>query len=381
MPLSHLPKSLTELREVIVGAVADNQRLDIRGGGTKATIGRETPESAILDMGGFTGIVDYDPAELVLTLRAGTPLADVQALVAAEGQMLAFDPFDHAALLAASPARATIGGIVAAGVAGPLRISAGGARDHVLGFEAVSGRGERFVAGGRVVKNVTGYDLSKLIAGSWGRLVALTQLTLKVLPRPRTVATLLIPGLSAPAAVSAMARGMGSQAEVSAAAHLPDSPTGPVTALRIHGFAASVDARCAMLDDLFCDLGPLDRLDEAASIEFWRDVALAAPLPAAKPLWRIVARPRCAPALVKTVSGSWMLDWAGGLIWLASDADPAIVRAAAIDAGGHAVLIRANAEMRKRVPAFHPQPDGVARLEERVRRAFDPSGIFETGRF
>lgn len=379
MTTRHVPVDAADVASVIAESAAGGPRLTICGGGTKAAIGRETPEAAVLDLSRLTGVVDYDPSELVLTVRAGTPLVHVQDLLNAEGQVLAFDPFDHTDLLGAAPASATIGGIVAAGVAGPLRLSCGGTRDHLLGFEAVSGRGEIFVAGGRVVKNVTGYDLSKLVTGSWGRLVALTQVSLKVLPRPRLSVTLTLAGLPPDAAIAAMARAMGSQAEIAAAAHLPGSD--PTTAFRINGFPASVDERCAMIAALFADVGPLDRLDEAAARTWWLRIAHATPLPAEPPLWRIVAQPRRVAAMLDALPGAWLLDWAGGLVSLASDAAPETIRAAAKDAGGHAMLVRAPAEMRVAVPAFHPQPDGIARLEERVRRAFDPAGVFETGRF
>ncbi len=357
------PADIMELCEIVAGGGP----LRLRGGGSKDAIGAET-DAAVVDMRGFAGVVDYDPPELVLTVRAGTPLAEVQALVAGEGQMLAFDPFDHAAILGGE-ARATIGGVIAAGVSGPARLSRGAARDHLLGFTAVSGRGEKFVAGAKVVKNVTGYDLPKLVTGSWGRLAAITELTLKVLPAPREQQTLVIRGLGPAAAVAAMAKATGSAAEVSAAAHLPDWEGGPVTALRLDGFPSSIAARAATL-------GGLEAIDGAA---LWDAVRHATPLPADKPLWRVIVPATRAPDLVAALpEADWLFDWAGGLVWLASDADP---RAAAAAAGGHAMLVRADAAMRAAVPALHPQPAPLAALEARVRRAFDPAGVFETGRF
>lgn len=359
------PTDIGELCEIVAGGGP----LRLRGGGSKDAIGAEV-DAAIVDMRGFAGVIDYDPPELVLTVRAGTPLAEVQALVAGEGQMLAFDPFDHAAILGGE-ARATLGGVIAAGVAGPARLSRGAARDHVLGFTAVSGRAERFVAGARVVKNVTGYDLPKLVAGSWGRLAAITELTLKVLPAPREQQTLVLRGLDPGAAVAAMAKAMGSSAEVTAAAHLPDWEGGAVTALRLDGFPSSIAARRETL-------GGLEAIDGAA---LWEAVRHATPLPADKPLWRCIIPAGRAPGFVATLGGDWLLDWAGGLAWLASDADPQAIRTAAASAGGHAMLIRTDAATRAAVPALHPQPAPLAALEERVRRAFDPAGVFEIGRF
>lgn len=372
------PDSADALATIVAEAARDGTRLRLRGGGSKDAIGAPTPDVRIVDMRGFSGVVDYDPPELVLTVKAGTPLAEVQALVADKGQMLAFDPFDHGAIFGRAVGEATIGGIVAAGVAGPTRVSRGAARDHLLGFVGVSGRGERFVAGAKVVKNVTGYDLPKLITGSWGRLAAITELTLKVLPAPRLRLTLGVAGLDPAAAISAMARAMGSAAEVSAAAHLQDWNGAPLTAIRLDGFPSSVEARAAILTRLVDGIAPL--ADEEAA-RLWPAIATAAPLPASVPLWRIIAPAAQMPNVITATNGAWLLDWAGGLLWLASADDPQAIRAAATQAGGHAMLARADAEMRAVVPALHPQPKALAALEERVRRAFDPAGVFETGRF
>jgi glycolate oxidase FAD binding subunit len=360
----------------VVDAVADARRgrfaLEIRGGGSKATIG--APRAAtILDMTAFSGVIDYEPGELVLSVWAGTPLAQVQRLVAEHDQMLAFEPFDHGALLGVQPGRATIGGVVAAGVAGSQRLSQGGARDHLLGFEAVSGRGEVFKAGGKVVKNVTGYDLPKLLAGSWGRLAALTQVTLKVLPRPETCTTVVLRGLSLAEAIAAMSKALGSQAEVAAAAYLPGEAVGASqTLLRLQGFAPSVAARAA-------PLGPTQ--DGTALWDAVRDVA---PLRAASSLWRVVLAPARACELIaalQSLGAKWLLDWAGGLVWIALEDDAGAVRAAASRCGGHASLVRAPEELRRSVPALHPESPGVAALSLRVHRAFDPDGVFAGARF
>jgi glycolate oxidase FAD binding subunit len=372
------PDSADALAAIVAEAARDGTRLRLRGGGSKDAVGAPTQDARIVDMRGFSGVVDYDPPELVLTVKAGTPLAESQALVADKGQMLAFDPFDHGAILGGAVGEATIGGIIAAGVAGPTRVSRGATRDHLLGFVGVSGRGERFVAGAKVVKNVTGYDLPKLITGSWGRLAAITELTLKVLPAPRLRLTLGVAGLDPAAAISAMARAMGSSAEVSAAAHLQDWNGVPLTAIRLDGFPSSVEARAAILTRLVDGIAPL--ADEEAT-RLWPAITTAAPLPAGVPLWRIIAPAAQMPTVIGAIHGAWLLDWAGGLLWLASADDPQAIRAAAMQAGGHAMLVRADAATRAVVPALHPQPKALAALEERVRRAFDPAGVFETGRF
>jgi glycolate oxidase FAD binding subunit len=378
------PTTTDDLRDAIADATRSGIRLAIRGGGSKAPLGHDTPDAAILDMRGYTGIVDYDPSELVLTVRAGTPLAEVQAAVATEQQMLAFEPWDHGPLFGQPAGAATIGGVVAASVAGPRRLSMGSARDHLLGLEAVSGRGESFVAGAKVVKNVTGYDLPKLMAGSWGRLAAMTQVTLKVLPRPRTEATLVAEGLTPAEAHAAMARALASHAELCAAAHLPAGLGGgpALTAFRLQGFEPSVTARAALLPDILRDHCPVRPVDPAEAEALWEVVRTAAPLTGSRPLWRVNVPPSGGCAVVAALDGAgWFFDWAGGLVWLAFDGDPALVRSTAEQAGGHAMLVRAAPDVRARVPAQHPRSPGVMALEERVRRAFDPAGVFETGRF
>jgi glycolate oxidase FAD binding subunit len=362
---------VAELCDVIAQGAGRGHALRLRGGGSHDAVGAPTA-AAVVDMRGFSGVVDYDPPELVLTVRAGTPLAEVAALVAGEGQMLAFDPVDAGA--------ATIGGVVASGNAGPARLTRGGVRDHLLGFEAVSGRGERFVAGGKVVKNVTGFDLPKVMAGSWGRLAALTEVTLKVMPRPRSRRTLVLRGLDPVAAVQAMARALGTAAEVSAAAHLPAWRGERVTALRLDGFPPSVAARCTMLQA--GDLAALAPIAEDEADALWDAVRHVRLLDGALPLWRAILSASRAPEVIAALpEAAWMLDWAGGLIWLASDADATRVRAVIAAAGGHAQLRRGDAAMRAVVPMFHPQPAALAALETRVRRAFDPAGVFKTGRF
>ena len=381
------PGGPDDLIDAIAAAASAGTKIALRGGGSKDGFGTLTPDAQVIDMRGFAGVVDYDPPELVLTVGAGTPLSVVCDLVAQEGQMLAFDPFDHGPILGRPDARATIGGIIAAGVSGSLRLTQGAARDHLLGLEAVSGRGERFVAGAKVVKNVTGYDLPKLMAGSWGRLAAITQVTLKVLPLPRTRATKLIVGLDCATAVRAMSKALASQAEVSAAAYLPRSHHAggaSLMALRVQGFDASVKARCAMLDRLLADHGPLTRLDDERCADFWTDIATLSSLDAGRTLWRVHLPPSRAADLIarfELTSADWLLDWAGGLVWMLFDGPADALRAAVAGIGGHATLVRAPEALRQAVPAFHPPTPGVAQLEARVRRAFDPAGVFETGRF
>ena len=361
------PRDTADLAGIIADAAASGRKLELRGHGTKADFGAPR-EAEVVSLAGLTGVVDYDPAELVLTVRAGTPLAEVQSLVAGEGQMLAFEPWGDAG--------ATIGGTVAAGVAGSRRVTAGSARDHLLGLTAVSGRGEVFVAGAKVVKNVTGYDLPKLMAGSWGRLGAMTELTLKVLPAPREVVTLAARGLDPAAAHAAMACALGSNADVSAAAALADG----TVLLRVAGFAPSVAARCAALPGLLAGHCALERVEDAAPL--WQRAMTGAGLKGAV-RWDVHLPPRAAPALIAALpaGADWAMDWGGGRVWICTDAEDDTVRALAAGLGGEARLIAAPAAMRAQVPAFHPRARGVLALEARVRRAFDPKGVFATGRF
>lgn len=368
--------------KIVIDSVAAGRKLDVRGRGTKADIGAPSREGAVLDVSGIAGIVDYDPAELVLTVRPGTPLAEVEALLAEHRQMLAFEPLDPGGLTG-SGAGATIGGTVAAGFAGSRRLTRGGARDHLLGFTAVSGRGETFVAGGKVVKNVTGYDLPKIFAGSWGRLGVITEMTLKVLPAPREQVTHAVMGLSPQAAYSAMAGAMGSTAEVAAAAYRPTGPDGKasVTAFRLEGIAPSIAARIPVLAAALDGMA-LRPLEDDAGI--WAGVNGLHAARERSQIWRIVLPARTMPTLAATLEANgetWLADWAGGLIWTTWSMQPGQLRELVKPLEGHAMLMRAHATERSTVPAFHPLPPLLAQLEYRVRRAFDPAGVFENGRF
>jgi glycolate oxidase FAD binding subunit len=375
------PATESELSDALADALRAGARVAIRGGGTKRDIGAPDTDAQELDMRGLDGVVDYDPPELVLTVRAGTRLSTVQSLVASQNQMLAFEPFDHGPIFGRWPGEATIGGIVAAGVSGSQRLSAGGVRDHLLGVRAVSGRGELFVSGAKVVKNVTGYDLPKLIAGSWGRLAAITEVTLKVLPAPRTAVTCVLTSLDPEQAVAAMGTAMGSQAEVAAAAHLPG--TKPLTAFRLQGFQASVAARARALARRLETFGSLVELTTAEADAFWADLRTLAPLPPDMPLWRISVPPSAGGRLVRRLDAhgaKWLLDHAGGLAWVAIS-DGETVRPAVAEAGGHAMLLRGPAALRASVATFHPPAPPLAALEARICRAFDPAGMFQIGRF
>ena len=385
------PKDAPELAKLVSWAAGDGDGLELIAGGTKRGLGRPVEAPHLLDMTGFTGIEAYEPEELVLTARPATPLAEIEGLLQRAEQMLAFEPGDWGPLLGGAAGRQSLGGILACNLAGPRRIKQGAARDHLLGFHAVSGRGEEFKAGGRVVKNVTGYDLSKLMAGSYGTLAALTEVTVKVLPRPEAMRTILIEGLDNAAALRAMTQALNSSHELGGAAHVPAplSSTGKaMTLARVEGPVPSVEARSAALRQDLASFGVAQILGDEASHTLWRavrDVSMLA-APADAVLWRISVPPSAAPALVAQLGRAldlrYFFDWGGGLIWLAVagavDGGATAIRAAL--PSGHATLIRGGDALRAAVPVFQPQAREVAALAVRVKESFDPKRILNPGR-
>jgi glycolate oxidase FAD binding subunit len=381
------PRDTKDLQQAIEWALSQGVTLDVRGQGSKLQLGKPMRCDQELDLSGITGIGDYAPEELVVTLRAGTPLVEVEALLAQRNQMLAFEPPDLGPLLGRAAGQGTLVGALMGNLAGPRRISAGAARDHLLGFSGVNGRGEIFKSGGRVMKNVTGYDLSKLLAGSWGTLAVLDEVSVKVLPAPDQTRTLLLLGLADDAAVKAMCLAMVSPHDVSGAAHVAGR-----TALRVEGVAPSVEARVQGLRGLLAGSGhKMEELGTLESLTFWREVRDATVLNAASDaiVWKISCPPTEGAAVVARVKAARpqalaVYDWSGGLIWLAlptsDDADHTIVRGALGSTGGHATLIRAPEPVRGRVPVFHPQPAPLAALAARVKESFDPKGLFNPGR-
>ncbi|WP_298222275.1 FAD-binding protein [Acidocella sp.] len=366
------PQNAKDVCDIISGALAGGGKLEIIGGGTRTDFGAPNRETDRLSLKSLSGIIDYNPSELVLTARAGTPLTELNEAVSARGQGFAFEPW--------GAFMSTIGGVIAAGVSGPRRISAGAVRDHLLGFEAVSGRGESFRGGAKVVKNVTGYDLPKLLCGSWGRLAALTEVTLKVLPRPPERLTLLWRGLADELGFALMRKAMRQPVDVAAAAHLP----GQATLIRLDGFGPSVASRRAHLNAVLTKYGAPEAMDEAEAAPLWATCQGGGALPSGPPLWRLSLPPRRALASIApllAMGGDYVADWAGGLIWLSLAGHEEVIRQRAAHVGGHATLARAPAELRERLPALHPQPPAIEALYRRIRRAFDPLGVFETNRF
>lgn len=338
--------------------------LSIRGGGTRGVAVQGAP----LDLFGLTGITLYEPETLTLIARAGTPLAEIDSRLAAQDQRLAFEPPDWRGLLG-TEGPPTIGGVIAGNLSGPRRLQAGAARDAALGVRFVDGTGMVVRNGGRVMKNVTGYDLVKLFCGSWGTLGALSEVSLKLAPRPEAEATLILKNCAPDQAVALMTQAMRSPYDPSGAARLPDGRV----LVRLEGFAGSVAYRSERLAD---QLGA-DEVRPAP--ELWQAVRDVAPFHGrAGDVWRFSVKPSDAPMIVQRLGGEVVLDWAGGLIWAllpqGSDA-----RALAAPYQGHATLIRADADTRARIPRLEPQAAPVAALTRAIRQKFDPRGILNPG--
>ena len=368
------PQDEPGIAAAIAGAAGP---LLVQGNGSKAGMLRPVQAAETLSTMGLQGVCLYAPKELVLSVRAGTGLNEVEALLARNGQHLIAEPshfFGQAQ---------TIGGMVASNFSGPRRVMWGAMRDHVLGLRAVNGKGEILKFGGRVLKNVTGLDLCKLLTGSYGTLAVITEITLKVLPRPEATGTVLLRGRDAQAAVRAMAAGLGSPYSVSAAAYLPRRQ---VVALRIEDFAPSVKYRCEKLASALRDFGPAEILDTAMSEAFWRGVRDAAMLPEGEAVWRVSVPPSAGArvlAAAEAVGAEGFLDWGGGLVWLSGPAAPAAheaICAVARKEGGVWWLLRAPAAMRAVVPVVPDEAPALARISARVRQSFDPRGILNPGR-
>jgi glycolate oxidase FAD binding subunit len=380
---------MAELAGAVEDAKAAKTPLELIGTGTKRMIGRPMQTGATLDLSAFSDVALYEPDELVITAGGGARLDAINALLDAKGQAFAFEPPDLSRLLGSAHA-GTLGGMLATNLSGPRRIKAGACRDHVLGIAGVTGRGDEFKAGGRVVKNVTGYDLPRLMANSHGTLAAITSLTFKVLPKPATEETLVLEGLSNEEAIKAMSLAMQSSCEVAAAAHLPANIAGGVarTLLRIEGVAPSVAYRRDMLAKLLGALPRQGLLSREASQQQWIAIRDAHPfaLPSERFVWRLSVPPSegasVTARIAQKIDARWFYDWAGGLIWLdvppSEDASASTIRSAFTN--GHATLIRAPAPVRANVPVFQPQSPDLAALAARVKQSFDPLGLFNPGR-
>jgi glycolate oxidase FAD binding subunit len=386
------PPDEAGIAEAVAAATAAREPLSIEGRGTKRALLRPVQAARTLSTRNLTGITLYRPTELVMSARAGTPLAEIEAALAEKGQALAPEPPDTRALFGAAEG-ATIGGVVATNLSGPRRISAGAIRDHLLGIRFVNGAGEVVHSGGRVLKNVTGLDLCKLLAGSHGTLGVLTEVTLKVLPAPEASASIGVRVADAATGVAVLSAGLGSPYGVSGAALIPafcgpDGPANHVAFLRLEDFADSVAYRGGKLAEALARFGEVRVLEDAESRDLWAAIRDAGPLGAGaeEAIWRVSVRPSAGPGVVAAMGGAGarcLLDWGGGLVWIAGAATAALhaaVMDAASAAGGTFTLFRAPEPLRAAVPVLPDEPPALAAIAARVKAALDPAGVLNPGR-
>lgn len=401
MPATVRPAAEWELASLVVDAAERRKPVEVIGAGSKRGIGRAMQAALVISTSGMRGITLYEPTELVMSARAGTPVAEIEAELAARGQMLPFEPVDLGPALGAPAGRGSIGSVFATNLSGARRVATGAARDHLLGVRAINGRGEAFKSGGRVLKNVTGYDVARGLAGSWGTLAIMTEVTFKVVPKPQRSATLALFGLTDELAAEVMCEALTTPFEVSGAVHLPRGMAGrlqtpelrepgqAVTALRIENLESFVSYRCGKLGERLAPYGEVRQLDDGPSLAFWGELRQLSVLHGGtRPLWRISTTPTAGPK-VATAIGRYMAvdafyDWSGGLIWLevpdSADAGATDIRRVIAQHGGHATLIRADVGVRAAVDVFQPLDPGVERLTRGLKAAFDPAGILNPGR-
>jgi glycolate oxidase FAD binding subunit len=384
------PATEAEACEIIAQARADKRTLGIEGGGTRAGLGRPVACDGVLSTRKLTGVTLYEPAELVISARAGTPLAAIEATLAEKGQMLPFEPVDYRGVFG-THGEPTIGAVAACNISGPRRIQTGAARDALIGVRLVNGRGEAIKSGGRVMKNVTGLDLVKLVCGAHGTLGLLTEVTFKLLPKPPAEASLVLDGLDDAQAIRAMSIALSSPFEVSGAAHLPAGPHGGATTLlRLERDADSLDYRARRLADLLGMVGAVRRIGAEDSRAQWRDISQAALLTKAHgpAIWRLSLpahnAARCMADISASLGARYFYDWAGGLVWLAvvpgEDAGALRVRHATAEAGGYATLVRAPDDLRARVDVFPPLGAALMKITAGIKASFDPDAILNPGR-
>ncbi len=395
------PAFETDAAQILTEASRAGVGVEVIGSGSKRAIGRPSNTTHTLSTRAMKGITLYEPAEMVMSARAGTPVAEVMTLLAKANQMLAFEPYEFAGLLGTDASQATIGSVFAMNASGSRRVLAGAARDHLIGVRAVTGQGEVFKSGGRVMKNVTGYDLAKGVAGSWGTLALITEVTFKVVPVPQETATLILVGVPDEIAIEVLCTAMGTPYEVSAAVHLQQAVAAgldhsgirgqkkAITAVRLENMPASITYRKDKIAKVLAPYGKVDFLDSANSLAFWEELRrLTVFGQSTGQIWRISTAPDKGPKVVEAVTRYMpcraLYDWSGGLVWLevtpSSDAGAADIRRVVATHGGHATLFRAEAVVRAAVDVFQPLEPGVLNLTRRLKATFDPAGVLNPGR-
>ena len=396
------PAAEWELQSMIARLAREQRRIEVVGHGALRNTGRLASSDVVLTTVGLKGVTLYEPTELVMSARSGTPVYEIESVLAARGQMLAFEPVDLGPTTGAPGGALTIGGVFATNFSGSRRIAAGSARDNLLGVRAVNGRGELFKSGGRVMKNVAGLDVARGLTGSWGTLAVMTEVTFKVAPLPQTMQTLAYVGLPDDLAIEALSVAMATPLEVSGAVHLPKNCAGrlrvpklqgigkSLTLLRLETFSTSIDERREKLKAALKVYGKAIELDQEETFSLWSEFRTLSVMPFSTEtsLWRIATLPSKAPEIVaaiqKFMDAVAFYDWSGGLVWLevpaAADAGAADVRRAVAVGGGHATLIRAEPEIRSTVDVFEPLKPEIERLTRGIKQAFDPSGLLNRGR-
>lgn len=396
------PAAEWELQSIIARLAAQKMPFEVVGHGALRNAGRPSPAAVVLSTASLRGVTLYEPAELVMSARAGTPLFEIEAELASRGQMLPFEPVDLGPATGAPAGALSIGGVFATNISGSRRVYSGSARDHLLGVRAVNGRAELFKSGGRVMKNVTGLDVARGLTGSWGTLAVLTEVTFKVVPLPESMLTMVYRNLPDDLAIEALTTAMGTPFEVTGAAHLPKAVAArltnqrlgalgeSLTLLRIENFVASVAYRKDKLQEALRVYGTPLELGSEETWGLWNELRHLSIMPfsAETSLWRISTVPTKAPEIVaaiqKFMPSNAFYDWSGGLIWLevpaAADAGASDVRRAVAVRGGHATLIRAQPEVRAAVEVFDPMKPEVERLTRGIKMAFDPLGLLNRGR-
>jgi glycolate oxidase FAD binding subunit len=398
---TYMPRSEQDLAALIADAAAKTVPLEICGNRSKVGLGRPPQAGARISTREMRGVTLYEPNELVFSAKSGTPLSEIEKLLAGSGQELPFEPCALERALAPNGPEATLGGAVAVNASGSRRILRGAARDHLIGARAVNGRGEAIKSGGRVMKNVAGYDVARALAGSWGTLAVMTEITMKVLPKAEETRTLICLNLADEGAVSAMCRAVGSAYEVSGAIHLqrpfvdrlsvPDIAAlgQSVTALRLENFTASVEYRLGRLHQELKPFGTIYELDDTRSRAFWTDIKRLQFLAGSDwPLWRITTAPHLGARLVSVISAQVdcraAYDWSGGLIWLetppSTDAAATVLRRLIAEYQADAFLVRAPPGTRASVGVFQPLPEVNMNVIRRMKDAFDPYRILNPGR-
>jgi glycolate oxidase FAD binding subunit len=372
--------TLDQVVDFVRAARADRSPFEIVSGGTRRSVGRPVGDLPMLDVSGLSGVIKYEPGELILTAAPATPLAEINAVLGEKNQRLGFDPADWSRLLGSNGV-ATLAGAASCDASGSGRLRHGGARDSLLGFQGVNGMGESIRAGGKVVKNVTGFDLPKLVCGAHGTLTVLTEMTFRVFPKPQHAVTLCIADATPEIGFAALRKIAHSALEPAGLAYLPASMMNDVgqgaALIKLEGAAQPLEEKIALAHGLLGNAATRIDADPFTAIgcgEKFADIA--------GDIWRIFVAPSDAPRVAKELNAKhWLGDWAGGLLWLvAAPSDAARIRAIAQAANGQAMLLRASAESRAAHGLFAAQPPALAALNGAVKAAFDPLSLFNPGR-